>query len=179
MAEDNPHWRLNVPALSISEFPVDICVLRVRRSDSAVTKALGKAFALNWPSAPNTMSSDTLRVAWLAPGEWAVFSSAEKISERIARACKGRLHHLADVSAGRRRWRLEGPRCRELIAKGCSLDTDPRVFGAGTCARTLLAHIPILFIPEHGDQVFDIVADVTLAGHLRSWFADAASEYHA
>ncbi len=181
MAEPADALRLTAPGLAISETAVAICVLRVRAADEALTAAsvgaLAEAFAIAWPTAPNTIAGERPRIAWLAAGEWALFDTGENVAARIAVACQGHLHHLADVSAGRRRWRIEGPQRRDLIAKGCSLDTHRTVFGAGRCAQTLMARVPILLLADQDDRAFDIIADVSLAAHLRAWFADAALEF--
>jgi sarcosine oxidase subunit gamma len=170
---------LSIPGLAITEEALRISILRVRDVDKAAT-GLGEAFAAPWPTTPNTITKASPAVAWLAPGEWAIFECAEGVKDRVQAACQGLTHHLADLSAGRRRWRIEGAHARTLIAKGCSLDTDPRAFGPGQCAQTLLDQVFVLIISRaepHGAQVFDIVADASLAGHLRAWLADAALEF--
>ena len=176
MARDLP----DLPDLTVSETAVTVSILRVRDAQTASDR-LGRCFTTSWPTTPNRVLGETPEIAWLAPGEWAVFAPAGNLHARVAEACAGLTHHLADVSAGRRRWRIEGRFARDLLAKGCSLDTDPRVFGPGQCAQTLLAQVFILLIPRAsltGAAAFDVVADVSLAGHLRAWLADAALEYH-
>lgn len=160
----------------ITETAVAVSVLRVRQPDAAAP-ALARAFAQAWPTDPNTVVRGRPDVAWLAPGEWALFDHAEALSDRVEAALAGQTHHLADVSAGRRLWRIEGAEARALLAKGCSLDTDPRVLAEGQCAQSLLAQVHVLIIPSANAARFDILADASLAGHLRAWFADAALEF--
>ena len=177
MADAPAPWSLTAEGLAITESAISLCVLRVRDPDEALERAVGDAFAMAWPSDVNTVGGDGPRVACLAPGEWALFSASEHIADRLGSACGARLRHLADVSAGRRLWRMEGPRRRDLLAKGCSLDTHRRVFGPGRCAQTLLAHIPVLVLSIADGEAFEVVADVSLAGYLRAWLADAAREF--
>lgn len=177
MDEAATAWTIDVPGLTVVERPVAVCVLRVRQPDPAAA-ALAGAFGAAWPSTPNTITDAAPQVAWLAPGEWAIFAPAAALEARVADACAGLTHHLAEVSAGRRLWRVAGDEARALIAKGCSLDTDPSLFPAGRCAQTLLAQVGVLLIPQAGEgQAFDILADASFAGHLRAWFADAALEF--
>lgn len=171
-------WSLSAQGLSITKSAVSLCVLRVRDPDVTLLRALGEAFKMDWPSDANTVSGADPLVACLAPGEWALFAAPERLAGLLADVGAGRLCHLADVSAGRRRWRIEGPRHRDIIAKGCSLDTHGAVFGPGRCAQTLLAQIPVLLVSPDGEEI-DLVADVSLAGHLRMWLADAAREFQA
>ena len=179
MPRDLPAALPDLPDLVVCETAVTVSVLRVRDHEAAAVR-LGEAFAMPWPTTPNLVFGEAPRVAWLAPGEWSIFAPAEDLAARIGEACAGLTHHLVDVSAGRRRWRIEGVLARDLLAKGCSLDTDPRVFGPGQCAQSLLAQVLVLLTPlpsASGGAAFDLVADVSLAGHLRAWLADAALEF--
>ncbi len=177
MADANAPSTARGAGVSLVETPLALSMLRVRAPDDGSIAALGAAFGMSWPAAPNLIAGDSPRVACLAPGEWAIFAAGAPVAEKIAGACGNRLHHVADVSAGLRLWRIAGPHAATMIAKGCSLDLHPRVLGPGRCAQTLLAQVPVVLIPEEGGQAFEIVADASLAGHLRAWFADAGWEY--
>ena len=170
-------WTLARPGILISEFSPAISILRVVRDDADAAVRLGEAFGIAWPQTPNTVAEGPVRVAWMAPGQWAVFDTEADLRGPVSSACSGRLHHLADVSAGRRLWRIEGVFGRTLIAKGCSIDTHPNILSANSCARTLFAQIPILLIASAISDSFEIVADVSFAGHLQAWFAEATMEY--
>ena len=169
-------WSLEARDLSVAERPAVLSVLRLHRDDADGPEALAAAFGTPWPRAVGVCAEGGLRVAWLAPGEWALFASAAELRARVAQACSGRLHHLSDLSAGRTLWRVGGPRSRAVIARGCSLDTHPRVMAAGRCVQTLLTQIPILLVAQAAGDAFEIVADASFAGHLRSWFSEAAQE---
>jgi len=175
MAKDTPSCLVSLPDLTVTESSVTLSVLRIRSPES-VLQELSSAFGVAWAMTPNHVFGDAPEIAWLAPGEWALFAEADALRSRIETACAHLAHHLVDVSAGRRRWRVGGALARDLLAKGCSLDTDPRVFAPCQCAQTLLAHVRILLIPRSASD-FDVIADVSLAGHLRAWLADAALEY--
>ena len=157
--------------LTIDESAVEVSSLRLRRPDAAVEAALAEAFAAPWPSAPNTVVGEEFRVAWLGPGQWALFGPPGEIAARVEAACHGRLYHLADVSSGYRLWSITGAAAQRLINSGCSLDLHPRVFGEGRCARSVLAQIPILVIRR--PEGFDLLAGSSFAQYLRSWLARA------
>lgn len=177
MAEVQDNWSLERSGLLIAESTPSISVLRVARDDAKAAGRLGKVFGIDWPDAPNTVSGGAVRVAWMAPGQWAIFGSGEDLAGPVARACRVDLHHLADVSAGRRQWRIEGAHARDVLAKGCGIDTHPTVLPAQTCARTLLAQVPILMIVRSAGEAFEIIADVSFAGHLCAWFVEASLEF--
>jgi sarcosine oxidase subunit gamma len=157
--------------LTIDESAVELSILRLRSPNAAVQAALTQAFDAPWPSAPNSVAGDEFRVAWLGPGQWALFGPPGEIADRVEAACRGRLHHLADVSSGYRLWILTGAAAPRLINSGCSLDLHPRVFGEGRCARSVLAQIPILLIRR--PDGLDLLAESSLAHYLRSWLARA------
>ena len=82
---------------------------------------------------------------------------------------------VTDVSAQRTTLRLTGSRARDLLAKGCSLDLHPRVFGSG-CAQTMLARSQVVLVAR-ADGGFRVLVRSTFALYLAEWLLDAASEY--
>jgi sarcosine oxidase subunit gamma len=52
---------------------------------------------------------------------------------------------LFDVSASRVAYVVDGPRAVDVLATGCPLDFDPRLFGAGQCRQSLYGRVPALF----------------------------------
>lgn len=177
MVDLQTSWSLARPGVLISETGPALSMLRVLRDDDMVAGRLGKALGLAWPITPNTVAEGPIKVAWMAPGQWALFGSEADLKGPVTKACKGSVHHLADVSAGRRLWRIQGVHARAVIAKGCSIDTYPRVMTTQSCARTLFAQVPILLIASAIGDSFEIVADVSFAGHLQAWFSEATIEY--
>lgn len=176
MADAECFWSIADSGLSISEHPAVFSVLRLRRDDHDGAQALAADFGAAWPVAPNDCTDAAPRVAWLAPGEWGILAPAVEVRARITQACAGRLHHLADLSAGRRLWRIGGAQSRALLARGCSLDTHPGAMPAGRCAQTLLAQVAVLLVAGTTGDSFEIVADASFAGHLRLWFDQAAQD---
>jgi sarcosine oxidase subunit gamma len=172
-------WRTVGTGLLITEGPVTVSEFKVSKPEKAVA-ALTGIFGKDWPHRPDSLVAGPPAVAALAPGEWAIFERSRGISERIGKACEGLTHLLVDVSAGRRAWSVAGPRAREIIAKGCTLDT--RGWAADRCAQSLLAQIPVLLLPlvdaRTGIGGFSIIADASHALYLRDWFQDAASEFN-
>ncbi len=176
MTELQPLWRCEGESVLVTEAMVDLSVLRVRAPPPPITDALGAAFGLTWPTQPNTLAGAAPPVVWLSHGEWGVFAPADQIRTKVVEACTGHNHLLVDVSAGRRLWRIEGPKSRDLIATACALDTHPSVLCTGQSAQSLFADVHALLIPLGGSMGFDLVADASFEGHLRAWFADAYRE---
>jgi sarcosine oxidase subunit gamma len=71
---------------------------------------------------------------------------------------------------------LAGPRAREVLMKGCSIDLHPAVFGPGRCARTALARAQVILLPVD-QETYWIFVQSSFAAYLAEWLMDAMSEY--
>jgi sarcosine oxidase subunit gamma len=134
------------------------------------------------PAVFNTWApTGTGRAVWLGPDEWLLTSTTEAPEELEARvrAAIGPLGGAAaDVSAQRIGLRLTGPRVRDVLAKGCSIDLHPLVFRRVSSAQTMLglAGIILLALSEAGDDYVVLVRS-SFAGYLADWLLDAALEF--
>ena len=105
--------------------------------------------AVALPSAPNTASKgDGVVALWLGPQSWLlVAADASALGDftgtRDALNAAGGA--LFDVSASRVAYVMEGPRAADVLAAGCPLDFDPRVFSAGQCRQSLYGRVAALF----------------------------------
>jgi sarcosine oxidase subunit gamma len=152
--------------------------VRLGAVDAEASAALGSAL----PTAPNTwVPAGTGRAVWLGPDEWLLTSTTEAPEDLEARVRAAVLPlggAATDVSAQRIALRLTGARARDVLAKGCSLDLHPRVFGRGRCAQTTLgrAGVVLLALSETGDDYLVLVRS-SFAGYLADWLLDAALEF--
>ncbi len=152
---------------------VAISQLRIWAPSADLLKALGNSFATPWPIAPNTCVNEPFTICWTAPGEWALLCPADQVRAKIQNACSNTLWDLTDISAGRRRWSLNGPHARDLLAQACTLDLHPSVFRPGQCAQSLFAQVPVLIIKGAGADEFDLIADQSYCTYLNIWFHKA------
>ena len=140
------------------------------------------ALGVELPTAPNTwVPAGTGRAVWLGPDEWLLSSTTEAPEELEARVRAAALElggSATDVSAQRIGLRLTGARVRDVLAKGCSIDLHPRVFGRGSSAQTMLgqAGVVLLALSDAGDDVVVLVRS-SFAGYLADWLLDAALEF--
>jgi sarcosine oxidase subunit gamma len=174
----DPTWVIASDGLAVSEIPgVRVSILRLPDASKAVLKAVAAALGAAPPIAPNHAIGGEPRLLWLAPDEWAIVSRRQdpQVAARLARACEGALHHLADLMEGWTAFTIEGDAARGLIARGCSLDLHPRAFAPDRCARTLMAQVPVLIERPSGGAGFVLYVDRSLAAHMRDWLAGATS----
>jgi sarcosine oxidase subunit gamma len=140
------------------------------------------ALGVELPTAPNTWEpAGTGRAVWLGPDEWLLSSTTEApedLEARVRAAVRPLGGSATDVSAQRIGLRLTGGRVRDVLAKGCSIDLHPRVFGRGSSAQTALgqAGVVLLALSDAGDDYLVLVRS-SFAGYLADWLLDAALEF--
>jgi sarcosine oxidase subunit gamma len=151
-------------------------------ADTAARPDAAARLGADLPPVPNTWGpAGSGRAVWLGPGEWLLTSTTEAPAELEARVRAVVLPlggAAADVSAQRIGLRLTGPRARDVLAKGCSIDLHPRVLRGGSSVQTTLgqAGVVLLALSDAGDDYLVLVRS-SFAGYLADWLLDAALEF--
>ena len=144
--------------------------------------APSERLGIDLPTVPNTwVPTEDGRVVWLGPDEWLLTSTTdapEALETRVRAAVAPLGGFATDVSAQRIGLRLSGARVRDVLAKGCSIDLHPRVFGRGSSAQTALgqAGVVLLALSGTGDD-YAVLVRSSFAGYLADWLLDAALEF--
>ena len=134
------------------------------------------------PTIANTwVPADGGRAAWLGPDEWllsSIMETPEELEARVRAAVLPLGGSATDVSAQRIGLWLTGARVRDVLARGCSIDLHPRVFGRGSSAQTTLgqAGVVLLALSDSGDD-YAVLIRSSFAGYLADWLLDAALEF--
>lgn len=143
-------------------------------TDPAFVAAVRSVTGADLPVKPNTTAlSDTCRILWLGPHEWWIVAgggSEERLVADLRQAFSGLHAAVIDVSESRTVITLSGPRARDVLARGCSLDLHPRVFTTGQCAQTGLAKANILICQTDSAPVFEIFVLKSFADYTWQWF---------
>jgi len=168
----------NNDAVTITAEPF-VAMVDVRLpADVSGTELLGTRL----PTTPNTwVATAAERAIWLGPDEWLLTSTAhdpEELTDRVREAVRPHGGAVIDVSAQRIGVRLTGRRARDVLAKGCSIDLHPRVFGRGSAAQTTVgqAGVILLALSDAGEE-FLLLVRSSFAGYLADWLLDAAQEF--
>ncbi|MHA6793519.1 sarcosine oxidase subunit gamma [Pseudonocardia bannensis] len=134
------------------------------------------------PVEPGTTAAGTgVEALWLGPDEWLLVGppgTDGELAARVHAAVGDEPVSVVDVSAQHATLLLAGPRARDVLAHGCSIDLHPRVFGAGHCAQTMLARAPVVLVADGPDAIRVIVRS-SFARYLADWLLDAATEHIA
>lgn len=155
--------------------------LRGDAGDSEFANAVRNATAVDLPTEPNTVSEgNDCHALWLSPDEWYLVAAAgreQALVEQLERALSGQPFAVNDLTSGLTTIEISGPRVRDVIAKGCTLDLHARAFGPGQCAQTLISHAVVVIRCVDSAPVFEITVRRSFADFLWAWLEDAALEY--
>ena len=143
------------------------------RFRDAARKALGVAL----PVESNTAAaSKTVTVLWRGPDQWLVVT-AEGGGAAMAEALDAAPATTVDVSDAWAVIGLSGPKARDVLMKGCSVDLHPREFGPGRCVGTRLALATVVIHQTTKQPAYHIHVARSYAAYLWAWLEDAAGEY--
>jgi sarcosine oxidase subunit gamma len=156
--------------------------LRADASDAGLMARLTTAIGARPPTEPNTavVSDDGSRhVLWLGPDEWLIVAEPDTgpaLEAAVRRVIGDGRGAVVDVSANRTTLSVSGPRARELLAFGCSIDLDERRFKPGICVQTLLARANVVIVPVGPavEPAFRVFVRPSFAAYLAAWLTDAA-----
>ena len=154
--------------------------LRGDPSDTAFLDAAGAILGTSLPTTPNTVTDGAgVTVCWLGPDEWLLLTPPGRESSLIDgfAALDNAFAAVTDLSSGQTVISIRGPKARDVLAKGCSLDLHPRVFGPGACAQTLAAGVAVIIRLVNEAPAFDIIVRRSFAEYLALWLEDASEEY--
>jgi sarcosine oxidase subunit gamma len=155
--------------------------LRGDGDDEAFRAAVTDTVGIEPPRTPMTSAaSGTRSILWMGPNEWLVVAppeARESLPGRLASALAGQ--HAAAVEGGESMTVIElsGPGAPDVIAKGCTIDLHPNVFGPGRVVRTLLAKTGIILHQIDETPSYEITVHRSFADYAWRWLEDAALEY--
>ena len=151
--------------------------------DEAARAAVARVIGGSLPTVPGTsVRAAEGSVLWLGPDEWLLVGAPDaerELCERLSEALQGAYATVVDLSANRTAIELAGPRAREVLEKGCSLDLHPRAFGPGRCAQTMLARAQIVLEQVSDEPAYRLLVRASFAAYLAAWLMDATMEFRA
>lgn len=153
-----------------------LAILRVHDAGPEALGALAAAIGCRLPTEPNRSETEAVQALWLGPREWLLIGGVKALSERIAAVPDVGLFHLVGVGEGTASFDISGRNARDLLATGTSFDLDPKRFGPGRCARTLLAQIGV-FIHRRSEGAYRIYFDISYADYIATWLGEASREF--
>jgi sarcosine oxidase subunit gamma len=121
-------------------------VIAAKGKGRALSAAMKKDFGLDLPGMGGLATARGMSLHGSAPEQWlavapgaAAGSLASKLEKKL-----GAMAMVSDQSHGRTVIRMEGPRARDVLAKGTAVDLRPTSFKPGMCAATQIGHVGVL-----------------------------------
>lgn len=160
-----------------------LAVVLARKGQSAALAArVTERFGLDLPQGPRRAAHGDIAFIGTGPDAWLV--TREAAGNALAPALEAELLGLASVidqTDGYAVLRLTGPKLRATLAKGVTLDLDPRVFRVGDAAVTVVSHIGVtlwrLDDAPDGAPVFEATVFRSLARDFWHWLSDSSGEF--
>jgi methylglutamate dehydrogenase subunit D len=156
-----------------------LCVISAGANKaSEVAFKMHSVTGLDLPMGPKRLSNGFALIG-TAPGQWLAVAErkqARALPAMLGVALKG-LATVVDLSDGKAVLRISGPRARDTLAKGCSLDLHPRVFKPGSVATTPVALIDCVIWQVDEAPTYDLAVPTSYAESFWSWLTASAAEY--
>jgi sarcosine oxidase subunit gamma len=153
-------------------------VIAKRGKRFMLVNAVNTAFGVALPDGPRRATKGSVTFAGTGPDQWlasADGADAAGFAGKL-RARVGPFAAVSDQSDARLVLHLSGPRVREVLAKGVSIDLHPKVFKPGDVANTLVAYVGVQ-IDMLDDATWQLTAPRSMAGTVWSWLSAAAGEF--
>lgn len=129
------------------------------------------------PGSGRCARGEQMKVLCGGPNQYLVVSGQhedEALTHSLGIALDGQGSAVVDLSHARTVLRIQGPHCRDVLAKGCPVDVDAMV--AGDTAATVLGHFNILLHCEAGDA-FEIYVFRSFGLACFEWLWAAGREF--
>jgi heterotetrameric sarcosine oxidase gamma subunit len=170
----------DAPGARLTELKnLGLASLEIRKGQGESLKAaMRDAYGVDLPERSTVARGEAVSFIGTGPGQWFAVSETlqnEALAEALAETLTG-LASIADHSSGRAVLRIEGPRARDVLAKGLPLDLDPRVFPQDGAAVSTISHMGVL-IWRSGTDSFDIALFRSAAGSFWTWVTESAAAY--
>jgi sarcosine oxidase subunit gamma len=171
------------PGITIAERrPLAMVQVAGRGEEGAALRAgIEAALGVALDSAANRATArGTTTILWVGPGRWLVVAperDGSDLEARLLAGLAGTQGAITDLGNGRTVLRIAGPRGRDLLAKGSSIDFHGRAFPAGSCAQGLLGHVGALIHAVDAAPTFDLYIARSYAQTVWEWLGESAAEY--
>jgi len=156
--------------------------IRGTASDPAFSSAVQLATGVMLPHRANTVSTGGGRqILWLGPNEWWVTGSdgeAEALIEKLREGFVGQHATACDVSESRAILVLRGPKAREVLMRGVSLDLHPREFIVGQCAQTGVSRANALIHLVDDTPTYELYVLKSFSDYLWRWLETVGRDFN-
>lgn len=168
--------------VSIAERPATVVQLTARRGlQPALANSIWQRFHLKLPQPGHSESSGIHTLISIQPDGWLLLAPADAGNALFVelRSALAGIAAVVDQSHGKCILQISGLHTREVLTRICRVDLHPRVFDAGRCAVTLVAHVSCVLRQVDATPCFDLIVASTLAIWLLDELQEASRAFHS
>lgn len=146
---------------------------------AALETAIKIEFCIDLPNTSKKIERNGIFFIGIGPEQWVVMAydlDSNGFLTKLAQVVKG-LATLVDQSDARAILRVSGPNSRRALAKGVSVDLDPRVFGEDSAATTLVAGISMSLWQVEDTQTYELSVFRAFGASFYDWIIHSAEEF--
>jgi methylglutamate dehydrogenase subunit D len=132
--------------------------------------ALGNALGFSPPAGPERIERDGLAWIGTGPATWLAMTDAPEVGwpASLEQKLKG-LASISDQSGSYTVFRIAGDSARSLLQRGAFIDLHADVFGQGSAATTVIAHIGVIFWQFDDSPAFEVATFRSYAPSFLRW----------
>eukprot|EP01037_Dinobryon_pediforme_P015479 gene15479-15623_t len=129
-------------------------------------------FNLDLPTTPHRVGGEKLSLLWAGPEQWLAMGEDAQLYTKLATPYAASI----DQSGGRAILRISGPKLRDVLRKGVTIDLHESAFKAGDVALTSISHISAQ-IWMLDQQTCEIAVARSFANSFWHWLSVSAAEF--
>jgi heterotetrameric sarcosine oxidase gamma subunit len=154
-------------------------LMAAKGENASAGVAVEAAFGIALPGPNRASSSGAVTSLAIQPDQWLITAPLEQSADLCAKVAivASDVAALVDQSGGKAILRISGARARDVLAKGCRIDLDPRVFGADAVAATPIAHLQMLIHRVGASDTYDLYVTSTFAEAAFDWLTTSAKQF--
>lgn len=159
---------------------VQTAAVTARRGMARVLAArVRETFSLDLPEGPRRVGSEGMSFTWSGPDRWLVMKAGAmktRLPEELAPVVAN-VAAVVDQSHAQAILSIRGPKVREALAKGFTIDLHPQVFSTGQTAMTTVSHMAVQITQLTQEPMYEIAVPRSLAGSFWHWLEASAAEF--
>ena len=174
----SPDTPANVILREVTDFAL-ASLTAFKGQKTAASNLIKHHFDVELPDASKTATKNGITFISIAPNQWLAFAEHDKANGFVSNleTIIGMVGAVVDQSDARAIIEISGPKARETLAKGVSIDLHPKAFGIEDGATTLAVQLWITLwqietTPTYRIAVFRAFGSATL-----EWLIHSAAEF--
>jgi sarcosine oxidase subunit gamma len=147
--------------------------------DMALSAAIKAHFKIDLPKASQTTIMNGITFISIAPSQWLAFAESSKAKDFIStlESATGTIAAVVDQSDARAIIEISGPKARETLAKGISVDLHQKAFAVGDSASTLAVQLWITLWQTELAPTYRIAVFRAFGSSLLEWLVNSGAEF--